>query len=274
MNIGINPGHFIKAAVGEEERSWREALDLVVEAGFKHFDFVCREENVEPVSEYLKEKEITVTQSHIPFNRYAKKDYSLFREDVMACADRAKRLGSKILVVHGDEFDMKSAAYTNKRALEFNYSFFYPLVEYAEANGMRVAFENLFQDPNMFRETRFCAHVDELCELVDKYNSKNVGICWDSGHGYMQYGAKHLEALKEAGSRIICTHLHDNYYSRDLHVFPFLGEIDWKEFIHALRGTGYEGNFTYELVYDRLPKALAPEYLKLLYKTAEYIISL
>ena len=42
----------------------------------------------------------------------------------------------------------------------------------------------------------------------------------------------------------------------------------------ALREVGYQGDFTYELVYDRFPKALAPDCVALLYKFGEYLLNI
>ena len=274
MNLGINPAHFIKAAVWEEQRSMFEAIDLVKEAGFKHFDLgLSNRKLAEEVSIYLKDNGLTVVQSHIPFNRYTREDYDTFSKTVMECAENAKILGSKILVVHGDEFDFKNMTYTSEKALEFNYKLFYNMVEFAANNGMRVAFEDVFQDGDPIKETRYCSFVEDLCALVDKYNTDKVGICWDSGHAKLQYGDEHIKALKVAGSRVISTHIHDNYYDKDLHTFPFMGNTNWREFMKTLREIDYKGDFTFELVYDQLPKELAPDYLKLLYKSGEYLIN-
>ena len=97
-------------------------------------------------------------------------------------------------------------------------------------------------------------------------------MCWDTGHARVQYGKHDMDALKIVGDRVICTHIHDNYYDQDLHAFPFFGNIDWKQFMETLKEVGYGGDLSFELVYDRLPKALAPDYLKLLYRTGEYLI--
>ena len=87
----------------------------------------------------------------------------------------------------------------------------------------------------------------------------------------MQYEDREIEALKIAGNRVICTHIHDNYYNQDLHGFPFTGNVDWKGLMQTLHEIGYAGDLSFEFVYDRLPKALAPDYLKLLYRTGEYL---
>ena len=57
-------------------------------------------------------------------------------------------------------------------------------------------------------------------------------------------------------------------------MFPFLGDTNWNELMAAFKEIGYKGDFTLELVYDRLPDALAPDYIKLLHKSGEYILSL
>lgn len=274
MNLSINPRHFMDAAIWEEKRTIFEAIALLNQAGFSHFDLEAEtEEEAEKLSEYLKERNLSVIQSHMPFNRYKRIDTELFRKNVMAYAKYAKMMDSKILVVHADEFDYKNQPYTSSAALEYNYRFFYDLVEYAAANGMRVAFENTFQEPTMTIKPHFCSLADELFTLVERYRTDTVGICWDTGHAKVQYGERDLDALKLVGEKVICTHVHDNYYNQDLHGFPFTGNIHWKNFMATLREIGYKGDLSFEFVYDRLPKALALDYLKLIYRTGEYLLN-
>lgn len=274
MRLGINPFHFTKAGIGESPRTHKECIDLVKEAGFYALDVAVDDTAAaEELADYIAKQGMEVIQSHMPYNRYDQKDYTLFASSVMNRAKNAKLMGSKILVVHGDEFDFKNMSYSKEAVLEFNQKLFDPLVEFAAANNMRVAFENVFEEGSD-EPPRFCSEVEDLCRLVDKYDSKVVGICWDSGHGKVQYGDASIDAMKTAGSRIISTHIHDNYYDNDLHLFPFMGTLDWPNFIRALRQTGYQGDFTYELVYDQLPKALAPDYIALLHKSGEYILGL
>ena len=273
MNLSINPNHFINAGVWEENRTIQEALDLVTAAGFTHFDLNTEtQEEAEQVAAYLKEKNLTVIQSHRPFNRYKRGDSQLFHQSVMESAKNAKILDSKILVVHGDEFNYKERAYTSAAALEYNYRFFYDLVEYAENNGMRVAFENTFQESHLTAKPHFSSLPDDLFNLVEKYNTKSVGICWDTGHAKLQYGDYDMEVLKFCKDKLICTHVHDNYYNQDLHGFPFTGIIDWKALMATLKEIDYQGDFSFELGYNRLPNALALDFLKLVYRSGEYLL--
>lgn len=273
MKLGINPLHFIKAGVGEEPRTYKECIDLVKKCGFYALDMAVKDTAMaEELSEYIAQQGMEVIQSHMPFNRYAGENYEAFMLSVMEHAKNAHILGSKILVVHGDEFDFANMEYSAEAVLEFNYRLFSPLVEYAAQNNMRVAFENVFQENRP--EPRFCSEAEDLCRLVDKFDPDLVGICWDSGHAKVQYGETHIEKLKAVGKRVISTHIHDNYYGKDLHLFPFMGTLDWKGFVEALHEINYAGDFTYELVYDQIPKALAPAYITLLHKSGEYMLSL
>ena len=274
MNLSINPRHFMDAAIWEEKRTIFEAVALLSQAGFSHFDLEAEtQEEAEALSAYLKERNLSVIQSHMPFNRYKRIDTEIFRQNVMAYAKNAKIMDSKILVVHGDEFDYKNRAYSSVAALEHNYRFFYDLVDYASANGMRVAFENTFQEATMTIKPHFSALTDDLCALLERYGTDTVGICWDTGHAKVQYGDHDMDALKLVADKVICTHVHDNYYNQDLHSFPFTGSIHWKNFMQILKEVGYKGDLSFEFVYDRLPKALALDYLKLIYRTGEYMLN-
>lgn len=274
MNLSINPRHFMDTVAWENSRSLTEAMELVFLAGFHHFDLeATTREEVDEILKFKEDHNVTIIQSHMPFNRYTRLPHEIFRQSVADYATYAKEIGSKILVVHGDDFDYKNNLYTRTAALEHNYRFFYSMVEYAAANHMKVAFENTFQESHKLTQPHYGASVDDLCELVDRYNTDTVGVCWDTGHAKVQYAENDIEALKIAGSRVICTHIHDNYYKQDLHGFPFTGDIHWKNLMQALDDIGYKGDLSFEFVYDRLPKALAPDYLKLLYRTGEYLIN-
>jgi hypothetical protein len=43
--------------------------------------------------------------------------------------------------------------------------------------------------------------------------------------------------------------------------------------MQTLNDAGYKGDLSFEFVYDRLPKALALDYLKLIYRTGEYMLN-
>ena len=267
MKLSINAEHFCDRADGSK-RPLETALKLCADAGFSNVDLLVPENEAEQTAEILETYALKVNQSHCPFNRYAKKDYALFAEDILSTVRSAHRLGSKILVVHGDEFDFSAEAYSEKAVLEFKYRLFSPAAELLDRFGMKLAFENVFPDMNV---PRYCSTPEELLTLVGKFPKETVGICLDTGHAKVADDKHYLENIRSYADRVIATHMHDNYYGKDLHLFPFLGELDLAACVNILKDAGYAGEFTYEFVYDRIPDEFLPEVLHLLYRMGKFL---
>ncbi len=269
MNVSVNCQHFMKAAPGETERSLNEALLLCAEAGFRFFDMATEDiAQADSAAAFMAENGLSVGQSHMPYNRYRREDYTDFAARVLRCAECARRMGSPILVVHGDEFDFSTDTFSLDRAREFNIRLFTPLADFAAKYGMRIAFENVFVEHNRQDTYRYGSKPEEICSLLEAFPRQLAGICWDSGHAKMSYGKEHIDALTGVADRVIATHIHDNYYERDLHLPPFMGNCDWPAFMQALRSGGFDGNLSLELHYDRVPEQIAPEWVSWLYRSA------
>ena len=267
MKVSINAAHFCDRADGRK-RPLEEVLKRCADAGFSNVDLLVPENQAEQTAKILEKYALTVNQSHCPFNRYEKKDYALFAEDILSAVRSAHLLGSKILVVHGDEFDFSAEAYSEKAVLEFNYRLFSPAAELLDRFGMKLAFENVFPDMNV---PRYCSTPEELLTLVGKFPKETVGICLDTGHAKVADDKHYLENIRSYADRVIATHMHDNYYGKDLHLFPFLGELDLAACVNILKDAGYAGEFTYEFVYDRIPDEFLPEVLHLLYRMGKFL---
>jgi len=273
MELSINAMHFLRREAGSEPRMLFECFDLLCEAGFSVVDLSARGSlDHTAIREYLEKKGMRVNQTHCPYNRYDKKDYKEFSKTIAEAVESTHKLGAPIMVVHGDEFDFQNLEYTPEKALEFNYQLFLPAVEFAAKHNMKIAFETVFED-GCEGKPRFGSRVEDLIAICDKFGNESVGICWDIGHAKVQYKSKHPRALKKAGNRVIATHIHDNFHGDDLHLFPFLGDTDWKKSMETFREIGYNGEFTFEFVYDCIPDALLLDYLKLIKKTGDYLIN-
>jgi sugar phosphate isomerase/epimerase len=108
---------------------------------------------------------------------------------------------------------------------------------------------------------------DRLLEFIGNIGPERCGVCFDTGHAQINYDAVAL--AEELGSRVVCTHLHDNkcqsrpcpppsrgiaqarrafnrYDREDIHLLPLKGVIDWPGLLRALRHAGYRGRLTYE----------------------------
>ena len=73
---------------------------------------------------------------------------------------------------------------------------------------------------------------------------------------------------------IVCTHMHDNRYGIDMHKPAFFGGIDWKKVMEILKKAGYQGDFTWEFVYERIPDGLYKEYLHFMHSIGDYLSKL
>ena len=122
------------------------------------------------------------------------------------------------------------------------------LVKVAEKLDVYIAVENL--PPG-----HLGVDIDELMWLVDGGESGRVGVCLDTGHAHLA-GYAMSEAIEKIGERLFTIHWHDNDRSRDQHVLPGRGTIDWGDFFTALNKLGWDRPVCLEARWD---PDMAPE---------------
>ena len=105
------------------------------------------------------------------------------------------------------------------------------IVKEAEKLGVKIALEN----------TRLEVYLDYLFKHI---KSKNIGLCFDSGHYHCNY--KDDFDLLKYKNRVLAVHLHDNNSVSDEHLIPFNGTNDWNKIIKMLRKVNYKGPITLE----------------------------
>lgn len=280
MKLSICSSYFRKCRGTDEKRSDIEAARLCKQGGFDTIDcttsFYAHADRSEALrkahilARELADEGITVDQSHAPFNRYSRLDTEEHKRRVWGAFEVSAILGVKNMVIHADEyFAPKGKQYSAKDACDYAYDYFAPYVEFAKKHGMGVAIENVFGDMGI---PRYGSEVEDIISIIDRFNDPCVGCCWDFGHAAVAFGEeKMLDKLKQVGSRLTCTHVHDNYVYSDMHLPPYMGKIDWESHMAYLKEVGYNGTFTYEFVYGCIPDELLPDYIKLSYKTAQFL---
>ena len=283
MELSILLNYLLKKRGTAEHRSVRECAALCANAGFRYVDYTpdfLREDYLDAAKrdlDTLSQSGITVEQAHAPFNRYRAYKTEDFGRFFMRSFEAANAVGAKYMVVHADEYRTKDC-YDAAQAENEAYEFLAPFVEYAEKNGMIVAIENVFEDtawPMFDGKSRFTSRVDELIGIIERFHSANVKCCWDFGHAKCAFGTEHmLDALKQASKYVCCTHVHDNYYGKDLHLLPFLGDIEWESHMKYLGEIAYAGKFSFEFVYGRIPDELLPMMLNTAHSVGEYLLGL
>ena len=281
MELSINPGYVRKRYEGGE-RPILDCIRAVRDAGFSLMDFLTdvKVDTWENLAKETREEiermgGIAVDQSHAPFNRYTALPEELFAEHTRRAVEAAAILGSKNLVVHADEYVIGEDGLVFEKALAYEYERLAPIVSLAEKRGVNISIECLFEDGKHGNiPSRFTSRIEELLALVEKLNAPNVSICWDFGHGYVANRQNHLDALRRAAPYLGTTHVHDNDSYHDLHRLPLFGTINWCETMKTLREIGYRGNFTFELVYEKLTDGAVVPFLSYCHALGEELLRL
>ena len=143
------------------------------------------------------------------------------------------------------------------------------ILKVAEACNVKIALENM-DKPN-FKHFTY---------LMDNIDSKWLGFCYDAGHHNLYLPEVNL--LEKYGDRLIAIHLHDNLmdwhpgydFTRDLHMLPFDGKVDFENVCKNLANTMYNNTLMLEvhrigLGEPRIYKEVEPEdFLNQAYKRA------
>lgn len=120
------------------------------------------------------------------------------------------------------------------------------LVPYAADRGVEVALEV---------QTNRLSTPDALVALIeDAGDWPSVGICLDTGHARLL--GDPVDAIEATSGHITCTHVNDTRGSRDDHLVPYDGSIDWARTLLAFQKVGYNGPWTFELAPATSPVAV------------------
>lgn len=149
--------------------------------------------------------------------------------------DLAKCLGAEEIVLH-----LYPPHMSIRRKPELKESFyrqvkrsFDELQPYCMEKGIKICIENLFDMPEEYI-------LGQWDWILKEYPPEYMGLCLDTGHGYVTWREKLPEIIRQYGSRIYAVHLHDNNGAADFHLLPGEGEINWKEVMEALSASAYQ----------------------------------
>jgi len=127
------------------------------------------------------------------------------------------------------------------------------IIKEAERIGIVVAIENL-------------RYVDLLEYLIDNIPSENLKICYDAGHDHCH--SKDTFNFEMYGEKIVLNHLHDNDGTKDLHLIPYHGDIDWDRTLKNLKNCNKNLTLTAEVYYRFGYKICSPrKFYKQVFKT-------
>lgn len=128
------------------------------------------------------------------------------------------------------------------------------VISEAEKKNIQVAFENL-------------NNILNLALVLEAFQSKNVGYCYDSCH-HLNY-APDDDLLKLYGNRLMALHLQDNGGKHNQHQLPFDGNIDWVNVMKKIALTGYQGATSLEPMNWDYEHLSIQQFLDLAYQKAK-----
>ena len=157
-----------------------------------------------------------------------------------------------------------------------NMEFYRSLIPLADAHGVRICIENMWQGHPVTHRIcdDVCADPHELATYYDTLNDpKHFTVCLDIGHVAL-CGREPEDAIRILGrDRLGALHVHDVDYVSDLHQLPGIGKINWGNVLQALADIRYAGELTLEAdsFLHRYDDAYLPTATRFMADTAKYM---
>ena len=213
------------------------------DAGIKCMEVTCNPDalNYELTKSLAEKYGITLWSFHLPFMPFNEIDISnpslaeYTVEYFKSIIKKALILGVKIFVIHPsgepiDDTQRQTRLNCAKESLK-------KLGEFAEENGVIIAVEDL-------PRTCLGRNSDEILNLISVH--KNLRVCFDTNHLLNEDIETFIERV---GNKIITTHISDYDFIDERHWLPGEGKVNWQKLIAALKKTGYDGPWMYEIVF-------------------------
>ncbi len=190
--------------------------------------------------EFAKEIGVEVLQGHLFF--WGKKICnSEDRELIKKQLDLFLAIGIKNAVLHCDPVaDENGVKAPVDIARKENIKAISDLLDYVKDTDLVICLENLITSPAV-------NNVEGLMYFIEHFNSKNLGICLDTGH--LNINDKNQVAfIRRAGKHIKALHLADNEGQADQHLMPYgKGNVDFVSVVREMKAQCYEGLYNLEI---------------------------
>lgn len=231
LNHRLHPGLLELAA-----RSGAQAVEIF--AARQHFDYTSHNEVVE-LADWFRCNELEALSMHAPLfpdremGRAGAPAVNLLHpekarriaamDEIKRALETAEHLPLRNLVVHlGEQTDGWSP-----RTVEYALTALEHLGAFGKPLGVRLLVENLLNE---------AATPERLITILEMGHLDSVGVCLDLGHAHVNGGVR--QAIAALGSRIASVHVHDNHGTRDEHLWPGEGTIDWAQTAQELKALG------------------------------------
>ena len=231
LKIGINTNN-------QSGKDDIEILQNIKAAGFKNIMMSFKSKNIEDT--IIKAKELGLNIEYFHLNNNAANDLWVegesnkrYVKQVVSQIELCGKYNISIAVMHATVGSPTDNAYKpNEHALNCMKE----ILKVAKKHNVKIALENIdgYSTKHLFY-------------LLDNIKDSNLGFCYDVGHHHLYNPNTNL--VKKYGDRLFAVHLHDNLmdwypgydYTRDLHMLPFDGKINFEKVCKNLKQQNYNG---------------------------------
>lgn len=249
-----------------------EILHNIANAGFKNVMLSFKTKNIDDAVKVIHDLGMNISYFHVD-NKYANDIWATgeavesYIQNVIRQLEICGKYNIPIAVMHASlgsptDFALSPSAQGLKN--------FERILKVAKKNKIKIAIENV----DLYS-------IKHVYYLLDNIQDKSLGFCYDVGH-HQLYNSQ-IDLLKKYKDRLLAIHLHDNLmdytkgydYTRDLHLLPFDGKINFDKVCKKLKAIGYKGAVMLELhkkacgkpqMYENVSNQ---EYLEEAYRRAE-----
>lgn len=196
----------------------------------------------EEFARFARDNDFEISQGHLSYEAKLCKDEG--KEFLKKQIDLFLAMGIKNSVLHCDSLAWKEETLTREEKIEENCKALSELLDYIKDTDMVICLENLIS-------TDFINSIDGLMYFIERFNSKNLGICLDTGHLNLN-DRDQVAFIRKAGKHIKALHLADNDQSRDQHLMPYgCGSVDFVSVIREMKALDYKGLYNLEIPGER-----------------------
>lgn len=268
-----------------------EAVEIAAAAGFDALDFSFKYEKFYGqdtdgdafkqiflrLRDLAEEKNLCFNQAHAPMHSsyLDQKETDKMFGHIVRSMRNASYLGIDSIVVHPKQHLNYAEDGVPEKLFEMNMDFYNRLKPYCEEFNIKVAIENMWQQPAGKKINHsVCSRPEEFIRYIDELNSEWFVACLDIGHACLvcENPANFIRQLET--KRLKNLHVHDVDGIEDLHTAPYMGIVDWDSVVSALKEIGYDGDFTYEVgnVLINLPKEVFPSGVRHIAEIGRYLM--
>lgn len=233
----------------------REAIERLVDDGWKSIEIVCEKEHAEIL--YWSDKQLGWLRDlglqkgiawslHAPVSRCNPAAPSgLIRVETYDKIQRslhvAKELRCSHVVMHpgkvGNHQDEKECYDGIQHLIQF----LQPLLEEISGTRTVLALENVAPYPGLLGW-----NVIHLLSVCHEIASSQLGLIYDIGHAHLSHPGNSLQSLKLVYPYLVGVHISDNFGETDDHLAVGEGNIPFKQIVSFLKDNRFKGSWIIE----------------------------